>query len=311
MRFLILVVLLLDVIGYANADTAYNTAEAEQVVASVSDMGHELRADYNALIEKVRAINPKIVEKIEKKAKSDDAKISMLRSYLARETFEYYKNKFMSDLKQRSRETSRKIRHEDFDSKKKPKEGAKIKYSEEHYWLDRGELDKKKCRNERGFTLCTYPDGFEEFEVNIRKVNRLNSKKEKRSGNASDMYFIAFHKDVPSENYSLDCDIRLDYRSDMLEAENDELFSENVMLSVDCTTKNFAEYHAWRNQEVADTIAGKHDVVSVEEMSDGRKKLNYRENSDGWESDNMIHTVNEMSVREKFNRQHSLYEDGN
>lgn len=310
MRFLVSVFLLLGVIGYANADAAYNTAEAEQVVASVSDMGDDLRADYDALIEKVRAINPKIVKKIEKQAKSDEAKISMLRSYLARETFEYYKNKFMSDLKQRSRETGRKIRHEDFDSKRKPKEGATIKYSEERYWLDRGELDEKKCRNERGFTLCTYPDGFEEFEVSIRKVNRLNSKKEERTGNASDMYSIRFHKDVPSENYHLDCDITLDYRSDMLEAENGELFGENVNLSVDCVMENFSEYHAWRNQEVADTIAGKHDVASVEKMADGSTRLNYRENPDGWDSDG-VRTVNVMSVREKFNRQHNRYDDGN
>lgn len=68
MRFLVSVFLLLGVIGYANADAAYNTAEAEQVVASVSDMGDELRVDYDALIEKVRAINPKIVDEIEKKS---------------------------------------------------------------------------------------------------------------------------------------------------------------------------------------------------------------------------------------------------
>ena len=284
MRFLVSVFLLLGVIGYANADATYNTAEAEQVVASVSDMGDELRADYDALIEKVRAINPKIVDEIEKKAKSDEAKISMLRSYLARETFEYYKNKFMSDLKQRSRETGRKIRHEDFETQEN-----KVKNTQTYYWLDRGDLDEKKCRKD-GWQICPYPDGFEDFSLTIEETNQVNSKKEKRSGNASDMYSIRFHKDVPSENYYLACTINLDYASEAFNAYEVDDFYENSTLRVFCSTELYSEHHAWRNQEVADIVAGKYDIVSVEKLPEGSPfgkvvyGTRFNENPTAWKS---------------------------
>ncbi len=287
MRFLVSVFLLLGVIGYANADAAYNTAEAEQVVASVSDMGDELRADYDALIEKVRAINPKIVKKIEKQAKSDDAKISMLRSYLARETFEYYKNKFMSDLKQRSRETGRKIRHEDFDSKVKPKEGPRIKNSEEHYWLDRGELDEKKCRKD-GWMICPWPDGFEEFFIQIQETFPQYSKKDVVEGSSEHFYKISIERDRPQEGYNLRCDITLEHRSrgDIVNGGYDDTYT----LAVYCNTYDYVDMHNWRNYLVDDVLAGAFDVVSVEKLPEGSpfgERLyvpRRNENPDAWKS---------------------------
>ena len=158
----------------AFAETEFNTTEAKQIVQSISNSETKLAltSETDTLIEKFRKLYPNIAEKIEKKANSDDAKISMMRSYLAHETFEYYKTKFISDLKQRSKETGRKIETETLKNTDT--------YYRKNYHLNRGELDTDKCRKD-GYVICDYPNGFEEYFLDIWEEKRLYSKKEEQN----------------------------------------------------------------------------------------------------------------------------------
>ncbi len=177
--------------------------EAQRITESVmSTMGGDLRVEYDVLIEKVRAINPNIIENLEALDLSEDGKISVLRSYLAHESFNYYKNKFLSDLKERAQETAREIKSDDWQTVDK-----NFEITENTYWLDRGELDTKKCRSDEGFMVCQYPDGFEEFSVRIRETVSVNM-----ADTTYSTQELVLTKDVPSEDYSLRCSITLNIK---------------------------------------------------------------------------------------------------
>lgn len=270
------------------ANEGYNTIEAAGITEAIrSTMGNDLRADYDVLIEKVRAVNPNIIEKLEALGLPDERKMSLLRSYLAYESFNYYKNKFLSDLKKRSQETGREIKSDDWWT-----EDKNFDISENTYWLDRGELDTEKCRSDDGFTLCQYPDGFEEFNVRIHETVSVNM--------ADDTYStqeLVLTKDVPSEDYSLRCSIVLDIQTNEGYADAADVeFVENMYMAylhVSCSTKKYSEYHAWRNQEVLDVVAGKYDVVSVRKMPKGNPfgkyiyDLRASQNPDEWKSNKL------------------------
>ena len=262
--------------------------EAQRITESVmSTMGGDLRVEYDVLIEKVRAINPNIIENLEALDLSEDGKISVLRSYLAHESFNYYKNKFLSDLKERAQETAREIKSDDWQTVDK-----NFEITENTYWLDRGELDTKKCRSDEGFMVCQYPDGFEEFSVRIRETVSVNM-----ADTTYSTQELVLTKDVPSEDYSLRCSITLNIKkNEAYSGAADVEHTENMYtayLHVFCSTKKYSEYHAWRNQEVSDVVAGKYDVVGVAEMPEGSPFGKYvyetrmNQNPDEWKSNKL------------------------
>ncbi len=263
-------------------------AEATGITESIrSTLGNDLRADYEVLVEKVQAINPNIINFLEISDLSDERKISLLRSYLAYESFNYYKNKFLSDLKKRAQETGREIRSDDWWAMDK-----NFETTENTYWLDRDELDAEKCRSDDGFVVCQYPDGFEEFNVRIRETVRVNVADATYSTQE-----LVLTKDVPSEDYSLRCSIVLDIQTNEAYSDaTDVEYTEDMYtayLHVSCSTKKYSEYHAWRNQEVQDVVAGKYDVVGVREMPEGNPfgkyiyELRASQNPDEWKSNKL------------------------
>ena len=273
----------------AFAETEFNTTEAEQIIQSISNSETKLAltSKTDTLIEKVRKLNPNIAEEIEKKANSDDEKISMMRSYLAHETFEYYKTKFISDLKQRSKETGRKI---ETDSLKK---NGYVLEDRKTYYLNRGKLDTDKCKKD-GWVICDYPNGFEEYTLDILEEKILYSKKEEQKGQSQIYKSLILMKDNSIENYHLYCNLTIKYSSTSSEEDSNYYsFNEDVHLDIYCNTGKYDEQMKWRNQLVADTRAGKYDITYIEKLPEGSPFGDYlyhtqnNKNPEKWESNKL------------------------
>ena len=258
---------------FGSSNNDYNTTESEQIINSSFSTADTLTSMHEELTEKARMLNPSIVEKIEKKADTEEEKISMLRSWLAHETFEYYKNKFLSDLKQRSTETGRKIEKETYKQA-----------SETNYWLNRGIIDTEQCKKD-GWPICNYPDGFENYYLSIM------DSKEQNNNYQTQHKQIILDKDVPNEDYNLLCKLDITYQThNDDEPTTDNIFTENAFLDISCHTTKYSEYHEWRNDLVEDVKNGKYDIVYKEKQPEGSPFGEYiyhtrmNENPKAWKS---------------------------
>lgn len=248
-RFLSIVFLLFCFPAWADV-----VMEKELLMADVEGVAIELKSDYEIMLKKMREIDPEYVELLEYTVEEEYVKLVRMRSYLAQLSYEYYKNKFLSDLKVAAEKTGRELKYKDYSGY-------------EEYWLTRGDLDEQKCLK-KGWLICHWPDGFVEYEVRIRKNLSSNTQQgmlDKLSGNMWEERVVTFTKDIPEENKRISCDVSLQNQS-----THDDLFGgESFYLDVTCDTYKYDEYYAWRNQEVEDTLAGKYDIVSVEKQPKG------------------------------------------
>ncbi len=254
--------------------------EKELLMADVEGIAIELQSDYENIVKKMRVIDPEYVELLEDTVENNEVKLIRMRSYLAQLSYEYYKNKFLSDLKTAAGKMGRELKYED-------------NPWYEEYWLSRGELDEKKCFKD-GWEICHWPDGFVEYTVRIQETLSSDTEKgmsDKLSG--SILYeerIVSFTKDVPEENKRISCDVSLLNNANH---DSDGYTGENLRIEVICDTYKYDEYYAWVNQEVEDTLAGKYDIVSVERQPKGSpfgKKLysvRSNENPKEWKSNTL------------------------
>ena len=262
---------------FADTIPEFNTAEATNVMNDVVDSVANIDDDFDAVLEKVRKVNPEYAFQIQQIADTDATKyeaVNMLRVWLMDSVYDRYKNMFMDELKSRSQETGRQIKNREFVSQDNI-------FNEYIHWLDRGNIDTAKCRKD-GWQICYWPNGFEDYEVSIRE-NLVSSA---ISGIKDDYKTVGFVKDLKDSNERIDCEISVGKRY----AEKGYYLGENCGLDVMCQTYKYEEYHKWRNNLVADVIAGGYDVVSVEQQLDGSpfgktvEILRINENPEFWES---------------------------
>lgn len=242
---------------FKNEFSEFNTTEATQVmndvVVSVTNVGD----DFDTVLEKVRRINPEYAFQIQQIADTDATKseaINMLHGWLMDYIYDKYKNIFLDQLKSRGQETGRQVKQESYDFGGDGK--SYVKRHQHHYWLDRGILDNKKCKDKHDFLICEYPDGFEDFFAfeDTGIVNGLDGKS------------FTVWKDVPSDNYVLICGFERQKHSingeTISEFNTRSLSTEYNILMADCQTEIYNDRHAYRNQEVQDTKNGKYKCES-------------------------------------------------
>ncbi|MCQ2581925.1 MAG: hypothetical protein MJ170_03000 [Alphaproteobacteria bacterium] len=267
------------------ADSEYYTDEAQQIVNSSRDITDSLRQDYAELEKQILKLDPDYAKKLTSKKLTDEQKLTMARSYLAQKAFDYYKDTFMAELEQHSKETGRKITQHDFGS-----DITGRNFTEKQSWLDRGKLDSNVCKRD-GWLICKYPDGFEEFHVNVREDSQKDKYgKKARSGNNDYLKIITYDKDFYNKNAHQYCKVTLDYRSNNMSDKTDSLLEETLGLDVWCDIVLYNKWYGWLNQEVEDTINGKHDVIGKEIGPDGNVYIVERQSEDfsKWESNSNI-----------------------
>jgi len=268
----------------AVADGEYYTTEAEQIVDSSQQVANELRKEYEELEKQILKLDPDYAKQLKSKYLTDSQKLTMARSYLAQKAFDYYKDSFMKELEQRSQETGRRIVTQDFSA------DTGHNYTEKIMWLDRGELDTDECMRD-GWQICKYPDGFEGVDIDLQESSQRDGYGIKALfGNNNTLKSIKYQKDMPNNNATQYCDITMSYQSTNNVDNTNSLFEETLSLDVYCDVQKYDEYYAWLNQEVEDTINGKHDIIGYDKLPDGRVGIIERQSEDfsKWKSNNNI-----------------------
>ena len=269
------------------ADSEYYTDEAYQIVDSSKEIAESLRQDYAELEKQILALDPDYAKYLQHYV-PDGSKLAMTRSYLAQKAFDYYKDTFMSELEQHSKETGRKISTKSFGPNQ-----DNYNFTEKFWWLDRGKLDTAECHkdgNINDFPICKYPDGFEEYLIDVEEYNQKDEYGVKALfGNNFYTKILTYDKDIRDKNAHQYCYIGLQYESVNHSDATDSVFFDQVSLDLACDVTKYDEYYAWQNQEVEDTINGKWDVIGTEELPDGRVRQIFRdeENWQKWKSNHI------------------------
>ena len=128
--------------GFTNEFTDFNTAEATQVINDVMGAVASVGDDFDAVLEKVRRINPEYAFQIQQIADTDATKneaINILYGWLMDYIYDKYKNIFLDQLNSRGQETGRQVKEESYDFGGDGK--SYVKHHQHFYWLDRGVLD--------------------------------------------------------------------------------------------------------------------------------------------------------------------------
>ncbi len=129
----------------------YDLSEAKQLISYAGAQSTIIQDELKNIENKMLAINPELVE--QNTNKSNNEKLIAYRNYLARASFDWYKEYFINKLKERSQKTGRQI---------------KSNSTTEHdfYQLDNGRLDLPECQKDI-WQICPYPDKHEEFYIDI------------------------------------------------------------------------------------------------------------------------------------------------
>lgn len=259
-----------------NIVDGFNIGESNEIMGDIITNGTiSLNEDFNTALDKVRNFNPEYAAQIEQIATTDETKtaaLRMLRNWLAHQVFEKYEKLFMADLESRSAATGRAIKSNKYPAIETTPNGNETHYDEEIHWLDRGELDSKRCRTD-GMISCQYPDGFEDFMVSTQS-GTVNS------GIFSEHYKkLYLGKDVPNKNYTLDCYLMLDnqpYNSEQLNISSNSLQEELLSLELFCTTEKYDEHHAYRTQMAQDAKNGRFKCKRYKQKPDGSRECVYK-----------------------------------
>lgn len=231
------------------------------------------------LLKQAEKISPEIVQIINNNPDlSDEEKTLLLRSHLAEKAYEFYKVKFISDLRQRSQETGRQIKTFDHSGR-----DYDYDYTEYTYHLDRGKLDTPEC-NRDGWDVCYFPDGFEEFSIRIQNTSH------KTDNNINTIETLYFFRDFPTQDERLTCSITFANNTSLGDTDSKTPSTQNASIDVGCQTYKYTEYHTWRNNQVADVLAGGYDLVNEQELAPGNPfgtkmySLRMNENPSQWKS---------------------------
>lgn len=236
MKFLVICCIMLIHISVNAAETNDFIAKSdtENLIIMPDNM---LQSELEPILARLNTIDPEFVHSLE--SLSPNQQLPRLRSYLAQKSFEYYDQKYTELLNEASKNTGRSIKTEKHD--------LNYGVKEENIWLDRGKLDDEDlCYNLLERRACDYPDGFEDFSITKTVSDTVSS------------LFVLIDDKNSNTHYS----VKISLSSDNTYSE-DEYFIE-----VSISEYTYDEWHAWRNQEMADIRAGKYIKVPDDEQSD-------------------------------------------
>ena len=239
-------------------------------------------ATFDELFVRTQKVAPDVAEALNNtQGLSEEQKLTLLRSYLAEKSYEFYKNKILSEMKQRSQETNRQIVVHD---------NSYIDYGNEYksfyYTLDRGSLDAPECRKDN-MPACYYPDGFEDFWIMVNE----STIQDKIERTVSTMNEISFFRDYPEQDKTIGCSISYINNVNLGDSNNqDTQTTQNAYIDVGCSTYTYQDYHTWRNNQVADVLAGGYEIVSERQLEPGSPfgdkvySIRMSENPSQWKS---------------------------
>lgn len=256
MRYLLILVILVFVPYVAHGATKYDTAEQQDLVSSVqSDAGLINSRDVEKIREFIKNEDADFIDGIS--GLSDEDQVPLMRSWLARKTFNFYYDKYISEIRSQSEKTGRTLKVKTY--------GSTDGFIEKYYWLDRGKLDEKECQQdliER--RACDYPDGFKEYQIaHSRTVSR-----DKTFVNEE----IIIDKDDIDANSRKVIHISLTAVNTNVGTNSSDFKNYSFSLSAGAHTEKYDEHHKWRNQEAADIRAGKFRKPTKEEQSEWKSK---------------------------------------
>lgn len=237
--------------------SAYDTAEEHGIVDSLQSAGNTLLSrDVEEIRNFIKSEDADFITGIS--SMSDEEQLGLMRGWLAKKTFKFYYDKYMSEIKAQGEKTGRAIKTKTY--------GTADNVIEQLYWLDRGNLDKQECEQdilER--RACDYPDGFEEYEISHETITSKDKNRIIES-------FIVDKDDIAANSRKF---ISVTLTVSNINSYNAKYFNYTVSASV--TTEKYDEYHKRRNQEAADIRAGKYV----------QRAKGYVTNDDGrkWDSD--------------------------
>ena len=244
---------------FVMADGQYYLDDAKQIVGSSENIADTFRKDYEELEKQILALDPDYAQVLQSKALTDLQKLTLARSYLAQKAFDYYKDNFLRDIEQHSVETNRKV---------VSLERTEPGFIDETWWLDRGVLDTDQCMQD-GWQTCMYPDNFEDFYINVQEsIEKDEYGTQPLSNNNGYIKSVTYRKDIVDKNVHQSCGVALAYQSSIFygKAYKIDKLMDHATLRVGCEIAKYDEYHAWRNQEVEDTISGKHEIIGTEQI---------------------------------------------
>lgn len=259
----------------AIANTEYYTDEANAITDYADKTIENIKQDYDDLYQIIQREDPKYASKMNMPEIPESTKITMARSWFAKKAFDYYYETFLKDLEQRSKETRRQVITDTWGDDTERWTESK---------LDRGRLDSQDCRNIEGDRICKYPDGFEDFHISLREYNIKNAKVKAFTGNNDWTKIMYYYKDIPDKNATQHCEVRTTYKSD-----GSSTLYENYILQTSCDIRKYDEFHTWRNQEIEDTINGKHGIIGKDVLPNGKvlEILQEKDAMSDWKSNDL------------------------
>lgn len=241
-KIFVLIVCLYGMWAYAAVaeEGDYDLGEAKQLMSQVDVFDKIGKEAFQDIENKILSMNPQLVE--QNADKSNNEKLVVYRSYLARASFDWYKEYFINKLKERSRQTGRQIKP------KVPEADDKG----DIYYLDNGRLDLPECQQD-GWQICPYPDKHEEFYVVIQDSETLGE------------IFVMEDDVARNINQSFDITLVNNTSTDMSRVISD------ISLNINYQQSSYDEWADYREKERAYTA--KFKTMSKKELRNYRRKV--------------------------------------
>lgn len=249
-RFLFLVLLIFaPYLTYADTSGFY-TVEQDALFSNFKSDSELIQSrDLQKIRDFINKEDPEFIGKIS--SLSEREQIVQMRNYTAKKAFDYYYDKYVAELEQKSQETGRGIIEELYET-------------QVLWWLDRGDIDSKECIK-NGFRLCDYPDGFEEYMIRLQKYDDTAE-----DGRFSAELFIM--KDDIANNSSTYITIILDIDEYKGISNNNVSLNASLWLNANVNVQKYNDNHRWRNQDIADTRADKYRKPTKKERRKWKRK---------------------------------------
>ena len=264
MRKIFMVALLMQISG-AFADVRMPTAQEK---ATTNLEARRIAQEISDIYDNANCQNPneEFIMRICAMHNNDISK-TLILLYATEKVMMSYKNEIQLRMEQKGIESKRQVKRQSYDMAN----GQKT----ELYWLDRGDLDSKKCQSTaKKKAACDYPDGFEEFSTSFYDSNANSCK------DSSTMIFTVTI-DKPSENKVNIIEISLNV--------NDYPDSMSVGSVVEGTEYNYKEFYAWQNQTAQDIRNGMYVKASLKDGSRADARARWvMDDSREWASQNNL-----------------------
>jgi hypothetical protein len=211
----------------------YSNAEYKELESKAQENISKLDAEFELLKKQAIAEYPELEKLLA--GRTESVQRAIIKGYLAKAAFDWFKQKYISELNMKSLENGRKI---------VTAEMSHTKGKTLHYWLDEGIMESAKCEWDfEKRQACDYPDNFETYRVTY--------------GTYEDSETLEITKDVVSENRRSAFTIDLHGHNPLIKENGDDVsvyFS--MVLSVMEIQYKYDEFHKWRNQMAADIRSG-------------------------------------------------------